>query len=326
MRKRLLFFAVLIFSVLSVAFCAFAWQLPWTKKVENAAPKKDVHVARDWPWNSWADILKYRTMTVSYGIVPDVIVPPTRDGLAGLRVSGSAQFSKPGIDFLKRRFRDNKLIIVDLREESHAFVNGFPVSWYRGENDINRGKAASRIEADEKALVLDLRKKGSVETFALKAPENPSALKTFVKPEQMKIDDVVTEKDLCSRMDIDYVRVPVPDYQRPSDAETDRFVALVKGMDEKTWLHIHCAEGDDRTTTFLAMFDMMHNAGKVSLEDIVTRQRLFGGANLLSAAVDLTWKEPYARERIRFIKLFYAYCRTNAPDFTKEFSQWVGKK
>jgi hypothetical protein len=91
----------------------------------------------------------------------------------------------------------------------------------------------------------------------------------------------------------------------PPQAEIDRFVKLVEHMDKNTWLHVHCAAGSGRTTTFMAFFDMMHNAHAVSFEDIINRQWLIGGFQLINGKPSAAWKAQYAKERLKVIRQFY---------------------
>ena len=144
-----------------------------------------------------------------------------------------------------------------------------------------------------------------------------------VELQEIKVSDVATEKQLCADLELYYVRLPVADYQRPVDKEVDRFIELVRSMDQDSWLHIHCAQGVGRTTIFLAMFDMMHNAKYVSLEDIVKRQWLLGGIDLLSTDVSRQWEYPYAEARANFARHFYQYCQNNNDDFKQLWSEWL---
>jgi protein-tyrosine phosphatase len=119
------------------------------------------------------------------------------------------------------------------------------------------------------------------------------------------------------------VRIPIQHDHGPTDAQVDQFVKLVKSQPADGWLHIHCTDGRGRTTTFTAIDDMMHNADKVSCEDILRRQHDIGGANLLTAQSDLDWKEQDYQERRKFIEAFYEYCQEQIPNrFTRTWSEW----
>ena len=51
-------------------------------------------------------------------------------GLINLNMSGSGQFSKPGIKTIKDYISGNYTIIdIDLRQEPHGFINEDPVNW-----------------------------------------------------------------------------------------------------------------------------------------------------------------------------------------------------
>ena len=54
----------------------------------------------------------------------------------------------------------------------------------------------------------------------------------------------------------------------------------------KSWLHFHCLAGYGRTATFMAIYDMMKNPD-VGLSDIVYRQSMTGGENLLNSTSPL---------------------------------------
>lgn len=65
----------------------------------------------------------------------------------------------------------------------------------------------------------------------------------------------------------------------------------------------------------MVIYDMMHNAKRVSLEDIILRQHLLGGANLFRQYDPLYWKYPLAKERELFIRKFYKYAVKNLDGF-----------
>jgi Inositol hexakisphosphate len=84
------------------------------------------------------------------------------------------------------------------------------------------------------------------------------------------------ERDLVSSADASYVRVAVTDHTRPVDEAVDRFIVAVRALPQNAWAHFHCEAGLGRTTTFIVLYDMLRNASRVSLEDIVQRQKLLG--------------------------------------------------
>ena len=65
----------------------------------------------------------------------------------------------------------------------------------------------------------------------------------------------------CNSHAVTYVRIPVTDHCMPNPYAQERFVTLCRYLyrqpDDQTWVHFHCHGGDGRTTTALAMYDMV---------------------------------------------------------------------
>jgi len=72
----------------------------------------------------------------------------------------------------------------------------------------------------------------------------------------------LTEEGVASKLPATfrprYIRIPVTDHCRPSEEAVNRFVDLCKGLKPGDWVHCHCHGGDGRTTSFLALFDMVN--------------------------------------------------------------------
>ena len=84
---------------------------------------------------------------------------PSRQGLDHLRCSASAAFSGSGLSMMRDKIRtvagsDAVIYVVDLRKESHGFVNGdIPVSRYTKKNlDNYQLNSAAVIKAEKKKL------------------------------------------------------------------------------------------------------------------------------------------------------------------------------
>lgn len=285
-------------------------------------PSEKIWLAR----NCWDSLFgkpdNFRTMQSTFraGCTP----VPSRVGLDALHASGSAEFSCDNLDEVKKIASGYKLHVLDLREESHGLLNGrLPVSWFQGENHINRGKSLAQIEGDERERLKQLTRSGIAITYSMKYSAPGSLRKIGKKAETIKVRTAITESELCKQRNVHYVRIPVSDYHSPTPEAVDKFVAFARTLREKDWLHIHCAAGQGRTTTFLAMFDMMLNADKVSFEDIIKRQECIGGIDLLSTEVRPPWKVPYAIRRAEFISGFYEYCREQrSKSFATPWSRW----
>lgn len=237
------------------------------------------------------------------------------EGLRTLRLSGSAQFSDEGLKaLLKQLGTPDKVVVVDLRQESHGFLNGTAVSWFTLRNWANQGKTSAQIRQEELQLLADQLKAKTavVQQIVEKTPEGDIEVATR---ETFDVQSALSEEQVTKNQKVGYYRLYVTDHKRPTDADVQQFMAFVKGQPSDAWLHIHCAAGDGRTTTFMAMIDMMNNAKKVSFETILQRQAAIGGIDLLQKHHEGSWKRPLAIERIQFLQKFYDFCKHNVDDF-----------
>jgi hypothetical protein len=137
------------------------------------------------------------------------------------------------------------------------------------------------------------------------------------------------EASLAQTMKAGYLRLPTTDHCRPRDSEVDQFVAFEASLPANTWLHFHCRAGDGRTTTFMAMHDIINNAPTDSLATILTRQGPsgLGGIDLSKMPTDQTvFSYPFSIERVMFIQNFYAYVVANkSGNFKTTWSEWVAQ-
>lgn len=252
---------------------------------------------------------------------------PSREGLANLSISGSAEFSQNQFKKVLELLQGKKITVVDLRQEPHGFVNEMAMSWYGRFDAINEGKTRSEILADEEQRISNLGKQKTIQLQKwISVDDNredkdaPPSWKKATLSVQIKKTN--TEKDFLAQLGVGYFRIPVPDFQRPKDEEVDLFVDFVKKLPKDTWLHFHCAAGQGRTTTFMTMFDMMRNSSKVSSQDLIGRQYLLGGVDLLKTLKEDPQKRTWAIARAKFIQDFYKYCKAQGPEFKKTWSVW----
>lgn len=246
---------------------------------------------------------------------------PSTIGLSDLHASGGGEFTADNLKLFLIRAH-GPVTIFDLRQETHIFVNGLPVSWFATRDWANVGRSQTAIEEDEAARVQSL---GPGSEIAVRPGESvKKGNADSAMPQHVVVKEASIEHDLVSSADASYVRVAVTDHTRPVDDAVDRFIRAVRALPENAWAHFHCEAGLGRTTTFMVLYDMLRNATRVSLEDIVRRQQLLGyDYDVLRRAGPGNWKVPYTEDRIAFVRAFYNYARANPNGRPQLWSEWL---
>jgi hypothetical protein len=246
---------------------------------------------------------------------------PSTIGLIDLHASGGGEFSADNLKHLLARMQ-GPVTIFDLRQETHIFVNGLPVSWYASRDWANVGRSQTEIEKAEAKWVQSLDPGSEIAVRPGHPVKHGNA--DSVVPQQVTVKEASTERDLVSAARTGYVRVAVTDHTRPLDEAVDRFIVAVRALPENAWAHFHCEAGLGRTTTFMVLYDMLRNASRVSLEDIVRRQAILShGYDVLQPAGPANWKASYMAERAEFVRAFYEYARANPNGRPQLWSEWL---
>ncbi len=249
---------------------------------------------------------------------------PSREGLDELKIAGSAQFSQNTLEEALKQI-SGPVWVIDLRKETHGFVDGTPISWYSPGNQSNVNESNDNILRQEQMVFTDVgRQKGILVSKILKKEQG---VIKHSAPVDLKVKTARTESSVTNSLNLGYLRLGVLDHHRPSDETVDQFLEFVKTVPPEAWIYFHCRGGVGRTTTFMTMMDILHNASKVSLEDIVTRQALIGGSNLFSVSMDEDdlWKQSEADERKKFIGDFYEYVKDRKGYKHSTWSEWAAK-
>lgn len=160
-------------------------------------------------------------------------------------------------------YQPSVLFLVDLREESHVYFDGNPFSWYADNDFGNVGMSKEAIRDDERAKAKNSRGR-NVKVFTITDDTADDLQQERVLPvsyTELTVHSAQTEAkaakvlgDVFSGTKIQYVRIPVTDHCAPSA------YALARLQDLTThggWVHFHCHGGDGRTSTFLALYDML---------------------------------------------------------------------
>lgn len=220
---------------------------------------------------------------------------PTRFRIVeGLNYSGSHQYTLEELqEILTSKIPSknrNSIIFIDLREEPHL---------------MHYSSATASIQS-AKAMAYN-----GLSARTIQATEN-----TFTQIYPFYQTEKACVKGLGAR----YYRIPVTDATRPEDSDVDRFIDFLRSIEGKNyWLHFHCLAGLGRTTTFMAMYEMIKTAHLkgISLDDIIEHQHQIGGADL-----SFMWYSSSRGKWLNFLENFYEYSR-NGFHRGMSWSQWV---
>ena len=167
--------------------------------------------------------------------------------------------------------------LVDLREETHGFFDlllgtqqrvGVAVSWYADNDFGNVGQSWPWIVADEAARLATAKKLRAAQVFAIQADDADNRDQQRMMPtgyEEVRVHDAYSEAELVAQRlnssgtSLKYHRIPVTDHCAPGDAALGELRRLREEArkEPRSWVHFHCHGGDGRTTTFLALYDML---------------------------------------------------------------------
>ena len=230
-----------------------------------------------------------------------------------LRCSGSGQTSVLGLASLGKQLSpilkaNEPVWIIDLRQESHGFLNGEAVSWHGPHNAANAGKDASAVEADETA-----RLQAAIGHQTHSIPMGTSDLASGMKPFTALIHSATTERQEARRYGFGYIRIAATDMQWPEPQAVDAFLTFYRSLPKNPgWLHFHCHAGQGRTTTFMALYEMLCFPNR-SLTGVLTHQKNIGGADLGTPG-----------SRYDMLQKFHTYVQENyRTGFTLSWSSWL---
>ena len=238
--------------------------------------------------------------------------------------SASAQLSERSFillfDVLKKEtLSKTPIYIVDLRQESHGFANGVPVSWYQEHNHANIGKSSTEIQQDEINRLKSILGKST--EFVPLGKHDEATLNKMT----MVVEKVDNEKYAAESAGFKYVRFSATDQIFPDASTVDEFIKFYLNLPQKHWLHFHCHAGHGRTTTFSVFYDILKYPD-LTLEEIVKRQYLLGGTNLLAPANGNDWYSEQHNDRANKLRQFYKYVKEQRDSkFKVTWSEWSEK-
>lgn len=223
--------------------------------------------------------------------------------LPSLNISGSSQPTPSQFSNIKKKINNPNLFIIDLRQESHGFINDLAISFYNPYIILNDGFTTAETMIQEKKDLSSIPIGKEITTYN----------KTTRPLYKVFVESVKSEQNVVKDNKINYVRFAVRDGSIPYPKTVDDFVYFVKNQIKNSHLHFHCLAGEGRTTLFLSMYQIMKNPDNLSLEDILKYQYEIGGINLLES-----------KTKYSFLKEFYDYVKENKnTGFKVPYSKWI---
>ncbi len=216
-------------------------------------------------------------------------------GLRELRASGSAPIRFSELQKRTSHIKEPK-IIVDGMAELHGFIKGIPTTFF---------------------------------AYQRKSPNLKHVLRRwiFTGTSQVRPDLVMTEEEEAKKYGFSYKKLTIGSKFIAPDKDIDEIMDFYENLPQNAWLHFHCAQGKGRTSMLLVLLDIVKNAPKVSLEDIVKRHHVLGSENLM--IIDAWKKGSYTKkqleERKEFLMKFYSFiCQKKAGEIQR-WSDWNHK-
>jgi len=211
--------------------------------------------------------------------------------LYNLKAIASAQFSENELIFVKKKFHDKKITVVDLRKENHFFINGNPVYMFNENIDLVEIENIDLFYDNQLAEIKKYRE------ISIKF-ENGDHKKVL-------IEKISNEEELVKNYGFKYRKFPIKDHNFPSKNIVDDIIKFILNLESEDLIYAHCAGGKGRSTIFLSIYDIIINSKKTPLAEIFLRQHKIGGANLYNIEQDNEW-EKNEKKKLKILTQLYS--------------------
>lgn len=223
----------------------------------------------------------------------------------GINAIASSQFSESQLQEVRKKYPDEKITIIDLRAESHGFINGKPVTWHTVFEKGNQNKTLSEISSDESDRLNLAAKDQQIIVNKILKEDRANGWYKEISPAVIDVNQAISEQDLAEKNGFEYQRFPIRDLDVPNETEFTRMVNFIKTLPQDQKLYVHCAAGKGRTGTFLVLLDIIKNGKTTELKEIFERQNKLGAARLDKISEEESWSKEIARNRLKIIENFY---------------------
>ena len=244
-------------------------------------------------------------------------IVPNYHGIAGM--VGSAQFNEAGLAAIVSKIQayhpKKKIWLVDLRQETHFFANGQPLSFYGYHNSANIKKSSEQILQEEAKIIAEFRQKSDLVTVNLVVEKKNGEI-TKTRPIPMNLKNSQSEEALAKQHGLYYKRFFITDHKAPTPEAQKELTTFINNLDADDWVIAHCRGGKGRTTTFMILTAILKDrqqhqkdpSFKVkSVQEYIEEQISLGGTNLFNThdSDDAIWQKENKKHRAKFIEQFY---------------------
>lgn len=135
---------------------------------------------------------------------------------------------------------------------------------------------------------------------------------------------IISEAKEARKHGFEYVGFKIGSKVASSDDTIDKFVDFFDTVPKNTWIYFHCHHGKGRTSIMLVMADILKNAPKVALQDIIKRQYLLGSVDLFDTTpwTKGTYATTTLERRKKFIQNFYDFVCQRKSGGIQQWSDW----
>jgi hypothetical protein len=143
-----------------------------------------------------------------------------------------------------------------------------------------------------------------------------------------RADLIISEAALAEKYGFSYKTVIIGSRFVAEDKHIEEIISFFDTLPQDAWVHFHCAHGLGRTSMLLVMLDIMRNAPKVALKDIVKRQHLLGSVDLFDTVVwsHGGYRKQMLENRKKFVEDFYAFIIQRKAGGIQQWSAWKNQK
>ncbi|AHE66698.1 hypothetical protein [Legionella oakridgensis] len=239
---------------------------------------------------------------------PSASLPKRFRMIKDMHVIGSGQFSRSQLMNIKKLI-NAPIIIVDLRQESHGFMDDIPISWYGIKNWENKDKSAFMIQAQQSRLLANLTQYSNITLYKILSKDSAGFIEK-AQPISYKPETIYDEQQLAKELGLGYKRFYISDHSSPSATQIKAFKQFIKTVPANTWIYFHCRGGSGRTSTFMVLYDIFKHGKNSPLADILHKHTQLGGKDLAKLPEKNNYKYFLALQRLNLLKKQYQLVQT----------------